>query len=156
MPINVAVPQDGVSPSKADIRANFLAINNKIGRVPEAFGIYPAGNLLCTTDSSDGFTTASDGVEPLHAGARPLGHHKPHAIVVSSNTSLTTQGHEGCLLVCRNSTGIVLQLEKNASDTVGVQDLFSCTILRPSASGSVQITSSTLTNDHPDGHTRIG
>lgn len=156
MPINTAVPQDGTPPEKSAIRANFQAINNKIGRLPETWAPYPAGSLICTSDESDGIVTSGDGLEPLHAGHRSMGFHKPLQVVVSSTTSITGTGHEGCLIIARNSTGIVLQVEKNVSVSAGVQHLFSCTILRPTSSGTVQIASSSLTNDHPDGHTRVG
>lgn len=155
MPINVSIPQDGVPPSKPDIRANFLAINNKIARLPESYTSAPAGTLVVTSDASDGIQTAAEGTEPVHVAGRQIGHYKPAVVAIANNTSITTQNHEGCLLRMRNSGGVILQLEKNASVSLGVQDLFSCTIYRPSSSGSVQISSSSLTNDHPQGHTKV-
>lgn len=156
MPINRNAPPPTGLILDSELRGNFNAIADKIDTLPENYSAVRAGTLLALNDTSTGPTVATTGAEPLSGGHRQLGRMKPWAIDVANSISLTTNNHEGALLIARNSGGIVLQLELNASASAGVQHLFSCTILRPTTSGSVQISSSTLVNDHPSAHTRVG
>lgn len=155
MPINRNVPPATGLIRDSDFRDNFAAIDNKIGGLPEVYSTSGSGVLVTTNDDSNGLTTAALLATAVSGGHRQFGRMKPWTIEVASNLSLTTSGHEGALLLMRNTGGIVLQLEVNANPNIGVQHLFSCTILRPTAAGSVQVSSSTLTNDHPDTHTRV-
>lgn len=156
MPINRNAPPPTGLILDSELRGNFNAIADKIDTLPENYSAVRAGTLLALNDTSTGPTVATTGAEPLSAGHRQLGRMKPWAIDVANSISLTTNNHEGALLLARNSGGIVLQIELNANPTSGVQHLFTCSILRPTIAGSVQISSSTLSNDHPNGHTRIG
>lgn len=155
MTIDANVPAEGIAPQKSAIRSNFTAIKNKIDGLPESYtGIAP-GTVACVDDSSTTLQVASQGTGVIGFSERQIGHFTKQEIPIGSNASLTMNGHNGCWLNMTNSAAVVLQLEKTADPSTGVQHRFSCDITRPSGGGSVQISSSTLTNQSPNGHTRV-
>lgn len=155
MPIDANWPPASGDIPSATGRSNFQAIKARIDTLPETWASYQPGELLAVNDAGTGPTPASGGTEEITARGRALMGFTPREIAVGSNTSLRHDEHLNALLMVTSSGGIVLQLERNANPAAGVLGRFSCSIVRPSNAGSVQVTSSNMTNDTADGHSKV-
>lgn len=155
MAIDATVPSDSVVVQKSALRANTLAIKNKIDGLPESYTAIAPGTVACVDDASTTLQVASQGTGVIGFANRQVGHFTGQEIPLGSNTSLTMNGHCGCWLNMTNSGAVVLQLEKTADPSTGVQHGFCCEITRAAGGGGVQVSSSTLTNQNPNSHTHV-
>jgi hypothetical protein len=155
MPINTQVPPPVGVIEDGPFRANWAAIQAKIGTLPESYDLLDPGELIVIRDSADGITTASEGEAAITGMDRRMGHVSPLDLDISASTVLTTRNHNGCLLRMLNTNAVVLQVERTGDPTSGVQHGFSVAIQRPPGSGTVTISSTTLNNVSAQGFNRV-
>jgi hypothetical protein len=159
MPVAAFVPAevitDGVDVDKTPLRAAMAEINTRLGEAPPTgYASYDTGEPMVLTDTGFGPAPASDGTVPVKFGRRAIGAFRPDPVDIDGTTAVTDKLHVGRLLRKKTSAAAVLSLESHPDPTVGVLDGFACTLLRYGSAGALQITSS-MTNQHPSGHTRV-
>lgn len=155
MPIDASVPASGQDVSKAAMRNNFAAIKAKVDTLPESWASRQPGELLVVNDDLTGPAPAGTDEAAITGSGRPIRGVRPPRVPVAGNMSLTENSHLGAELKITAAGAVVLQVELNADPALGVRDGFECRIYRPEASGSVQISSSTLTNGRSDGLDKV-
>lgn len=156
MPINTGIPESGVLTSKQAIRDNWAAIQAKIGPTPEDWSPYQQGETLCLNEAKTGIVPLGllDSSIPIHFRNRKVRNAALFTVEVTASTSPTTDSHLGALIRCLNTSSTTLTFEPSSDPGLGCTDGFACVIWRQ-APGAVTISSGSLANQHPNGHTKI-
>lgn len=145
---------DGVDVDKTPLRAAMAEINTRLGEAPLSYASYDIGLAVVLTDTGLGPAPATDGTVPIRFGRRALRDFRPSAVDIDADTTVTDALHVGRLLRKKTDSVAVLTVNGHPDPTVGVSDSFACTLLRYPTAGALQIVSD-LTNQHPEGHSRV-
>jgi hypothetical protein len=115
----------------------------------------PAGELVGVPLNKKGARPVSEIDAVISGGYRGLRHYKPHPREISVSETVKEAEHLNEVLSTHSGSGCLVTIELSNDPTLGVGHFFTCALYRSPSAGEVQVSSSTLTLFHDEGHTRV-
>lgn len=156
MPLVIAdLFPDSKDIDKEQLRRKFREIDRKIGTLPDnGYGLFRPGELAAIDDDGLGLRPITQGKAPVSLGGRQVGNFRLQPILLGESLVLRDGLHCGRKLRNVDPGSCLVSFDASADPDIGVLDDFTCILERYNGAGPIQVTSS-LTNQHPGGHTRI-
>jgi hypothetical protein len=151
----VALFPDDLDIQKSNLRQKLQELDRRIGlAAPDGYLLVLTGELVAVSDDGLGPVPVSLGTVPVTFAGRAAGRVRSVDVDLGENLSVRDDLHCGNWLLKKSAASCQVALEAHPDPAFGVQQGFKCVLWRYPAAGSVQVQSS-MTNTHPQGHSRI-